>query len=41
MEFEWNPDKAKLNGEKHNVSFEEAARVYQRKHTITKRFKAA
>lgn len=28
MKFEWNPDKAKLNYEKHNVSFEEAATVF-------------
>jgi uncharacterized protein len=28
MEFEWNPDKAELNHEKHDVSFEEAATVF-------------
>ncbi|MBE9179796.1 BrnT family toxin [Oculatella sp. LEGE 06141] len=28
MKFEWNPDKANLNYEKHNVSFEEAATVF-------------
>jgi uncharacterized protein len=28
MEFEWNPDKARTNYEKHNVSFEEAASVF-------------
>jgi uncharacterized protein len=28
MEFEWNPNKAELNCEKHNVSFEEAATVF-------------
>lgn len=28
MEFEWNPDKAKSNCEKHQVSFEEAATVF-------------
>jgi uncharacterized DUF497 family protein len=28
MEFEWNPDKAKSNYEKHDVAFEEAATVF-------------
>jgi uncharacterized DUF497 family protein len=28
MEFEWNPDKAALNLEKHGVSFQEAATVF-------------
>lgn len=28
MEFEWNPDKAVLNVEKHSVSFQEAATVF-------------
>ena len=28
MEFEWNPDKATLNVEKHGVSFQEAATVF-------------
>lgn len=28
MEFEWNPNKAESNYEKHNVSFEEAATVF-------------
>lgn len=28
MEFEWNPDKAVLNLEKHGVSFQEAATVF-------------
>lgn len=28
MEFEWNPDKATLNLEKHGVSFQEAATVF-------------
>lgn len=28
MKFEWNPDKAEANYEKHNVSFEEAATVF-------------
>jgi uncharacterized protein len=27
MEFEWNPDKAKLNLEKHGISFQEASTV--------------
>jgi uncharacterized protein len=28
MEFEWNPEKAALNLEKHSVSFQEAATVF-------------
>jgi uncharacterized protein len=28
MEFEWHPDKARLNLEKHGVSFEDAATVF-------------
>ncbi|MDP5337034.1 MAG: BrnT family toxin [Nodularia sp. (in: cyanobacteria)] len=28
MEFEWNPDKAASNIEKHGVSFQEAATVF-------------
>lgn len=28
MEFEWNPNKALLNREKHGVSFSEAATVF-------------
>jgi uncharacterized protein len=28
MEFEWDPDKAQSNLHKHQVSFEEAARVF-------------
>jgi len=28
MEFEWNPDKAAQNIEKHGVSFQEAATVF-------------
>ena len=28
MEFEWNPDKAALNLEKHGISFPEAATVF-------------
>lgn len=35
MEFEWNPDKAELNSEKHNVSFEEAATVFNDPLSVT------
>lgn len=28
MEFEWNPDKARINLEKHEVSFEAASTVF-------------
>jgi uncharacterized DUF497 family protein len=28
MEFDWNPDKAVLNFEKHGISFQEAATVF-------------
>jgi uncharacterized DUF497 family protein len=28
MEFEWNPDKAVINLRKHNISFQEAATVF-------------
>jgi uncharacterized protein len=35
MEFEWNPDKAKSNDEKHNVSFEEAATVFDDSLSVT------
>ncbi|MEA3226784.1 MAG: BrnT family toxin [Planctomycetota bacterium] len=28
MQFEWNPEKAKLNLKKHKVSFEEAVTVF-------------
>lgn len=28
MKFEWNPDKAKINREKHGVSFEEATTIF-------------
>lgn len=28
MEFEWNPDKAVINWQKHNVSFHEAATIF-------------
>jgi hypothetical protein len=35
MEFEWNPDKAKLNLEKHGVSFQEASTVFNDPLSIT------
>lgn len=35
MEFEWNPDKAKLNFEKHGVSFQEAATVFNDALSVT------
>lgn len=35
MEYEWNPDKAKLNLEKHGVSFQEAATVFNDPLSIT------
>lgn len=35
MEFEWNPDKAKLNLEKHGVSFQEAATVFNDPLSVT------
>jgi hypothetical protein len=35
MEFEWNPDKAKLNLEKHGVSFQEASTVFKDSLSIT------
>ncbi|MBE9141131.1 BrnT family toxin [Nodosilinea sp. LEGE 07088] len=35
MEFEWNPDKAKLNLEKHGVSFQEAATVFNDSLSVT------
>ncbi|APB34119.1 hypothetical protein GlitD10_1793 [Gloeomargarita lithophora Alchichica-D10] len=35
MEFEWNPDKAKLNLEKHDVSFHEAATVFNDPLSVT------
>jgi len=28
MDFEWNPNKARSNEEKHNVSFQEACEVF-------------
>jgi uncharacterized DUF497 family protein len=35
MQFEWNPDKAESNYEKHQVSFEEAATVFNDLLSIT------
>ena len=35
MEFEWNPDKAALNFEKHGISFQEAATVFNDNLSVT------
>lgn len=35
MEFEWNPEKATLNLEKHGVSFQEAATVLNDSLSVT------
>ncbi len=35
MEFEWNPEKAALNLEKHGVSFQEAATVFNDSLSVT------
>lgn len=35
MEFEWNPHKATLNFEKHGVSFQEAATVFNDPLSVT------
>ncbi|MBN3899668.1 MAG: BrnT family toxin [Nostoc sp. NOS(2021)] len=35
MEFEWNPDKAALNLEKHSISFPEAATVFNDPLSVT------
>ncbi|MBD2196288.1 MULTISPECIES: BrnT family toxin [Calothrix] len=35
MEFEWNPNKAALNVEKHGVSFQEAATVFNDPLSVT------
>jgi uncharacterized protein len=35
MEFEWNPEKAASNQEKHSVSFEEAATVFDDSLSLT------
>lgn len=33
--FEWDPNKAKANKEKHGVSFEDAATVFRDPHALT------
>ena len=35
MHFEWDPEKARANLEKHGVSFEEAMRAFLDPHSIT------
>lgn len=35
MEFEWNPGKAKLNLEKHGISFQEATTVFNDPLSVT------
>jgi uncharacterized DUF497 family protein len=35
MKFEWNPDKAQSNYEKHKISFEEAATVFNDMLSVT------
>jgi uncharacterized DUF497 family protein len=35
MEFEWNPDKAARNLEKHGISFQEAATVFNDPLSVT------
>lgn len=35
MEFEWNPNKAALNFEKHGISFQEAATVFNDNLSVT------
>lgn len=35
MEFEWNPDKAALNLEKHGIFFQEAATVFNDPLSVT------
>ncbi|MEA5554386.1 BrnT family toxin [Anabaena cylindrica UHCC 0172] len=35
MEFEWNPNKAELNFEKHGVSFQEAATTFNDPLSVT------
>ncbi len=37
MEFEWNPDKAIKNIQKHNVSFTEAATIFNDPLSLTYR----
>lgn len=35
MEFEWNPEKAVINLRKHNISFQEAATVFDDSLSVT------
>ncbi|MBD1999541.1 BrnT family toxin [Leptolyngbya sp. FACHB-541] len=35
MEFEWNPEKAAVNLRKHNISFQEAATVFDDSLSVT------
>ncbi|MGV0027978.1 BrnT family toxin [Phormidesmis priestleyi] len=35
MEFEWNPDKAVINLKKHDISFQEAATVFDDSLSVT------
>lgn len=35
MEFEWNPDKAAINLRKHDISFQEAATVFDDSLSVT------
>jgi uncharacterized DUF497 family protein len=35
MEFEWNPDKLALNIEKHRVSFQEVATIFNDQLSVT------
>jgi uncharacterized protein len=35
MEFEWNPEKAAINLKKHNISFQEAATVFDDSLSVT------
>jgi len=35
MEFEWNPEKAAINLRKHNISFQEAATVFDDSLSVT------
>jgi hypothetical protein len=35
MEFEWNPEKAAINLKKHNLSFQEAATVFDDSLSVT------
>lgn len=35
MKFEWDPEKDKVNGQKHKVSFAEACYVFSDRHMLT------